>query len=77
MQTLQKPKGDRDGDESSKSSTYQPGSISIKYSDILLVEPSASFDNGLKFGGEMGEIGLWTLNSGTGSPPLDDDDVVL
>lgn len=37
MQTLQKPKGVED--ESRKSSTCQPGSVSIRYSDMLLVEP--------------------------------------
>lgn len=36
MHTLQKPNGSEE--ESSKSSTCQPGSVSIKYSDMLLVE---------------------------------------
>lgn len=45
MQTLQKPKGVED--ESRKSSTCQPGSVSIRYSDMLLVEPQppSSFVN--------------------------------
>lgn len=37
MQTLQKPRGPEE--KSRKSSTCQPGSVSIKYSDMLLVEP--------------------------------------
>ena len=43
MQTLQKPKGVVE--ESRKSSTCQPGRVSIKYSDIVLlvVEPNPSF----------------------------------
>jgi hypothetical protein len=36
MQTLQKPKGAEEV-ESRKSSTCQPGRVSIKYSDMLLV----------------------------------------
>ena len=44
MQTLQKPKG---GEGSRKSSTCHPGSISIKYSDMLLVEPPPSLANRL------------------------------
>lgn len=43
MQTLKNPKGAED--ESRRSSTCQPGRVSIKYSDILLVEPSFSFAN--------------------------------
>ena len=43
MQTLEKPKGGEE--ESRKSSTCQPGSISIKYSDMLLVEPPPSLAN--------------------------------
>ena len=45
MQTLEKPKGGEE--ESRKSSTCQPGSISIKYSDMLLVEPPPSLANRL------------------------------
>ena len=40
MQTLEEPEEGRE--ESRKSSTRHPGSISIKYSDMLLVEPTLS-----------------------------------
>lgn len=43
MQTLQKPKGLEE--KSRRSSTCQPGSVSIKYSDMLLVDPTPSFSS--------------------------------
>lgn len=45
MQTLQKPKGAQV--ESRKSSTCQPGRVSIKYSDMLLVWSATKFSPAL------------------------------
>lgn len=66
MQTLEKPLKTVELEESRRSSTCQPGIFSIKYSDMLLVDPSQPTING-----ESTETGLLNFggltNSGTRS----------